>query len=133
MRGSNDVTHERTRCVLGARQVSIQRAVCTVTITAEWRLGREHRKLGQTMPEFWLLRLSPLSRNAKTINAQSTAAIGRGCVKTQNRPLETASKIGDFSVEVSCLLTARYRLVSQSIASHVVFEGDFWGEKVVEF
>ena len=45
----------------------------------------------------------------------------------------TASKIGDFSVEVRCLLTARYRLVSQSIASHVVFEGDFWGEKVVEF
>ena len=61
------------------------------------------------------------------------SASGRGCVKTQNRPLETASKIGDFSVEVSCLLTARYRLVSQSIASHVVFEGDFWGEKVVEF
>ena len=31
------------------------------------------------------------------------------------------------------MLTERYRLVSQSIASHVVFEGDFWGETVVEF
>ena len=41
--------------------------------------------------------------------------------------------IGEFSVEISCLLTARYRLVSQSIASHVVFEGDFLGEKVVGF
>jgi len=61
------------------------------------------------------------------------SAFGRGCVKTQNRPLETASKIGDFSVEVSCLLTARYRLASQSIASHVVFEGDFWREIVAEF
>jgi len=54
-------------------------------------------------------------------------------VKTQKRPPETASKLGKFSVEVSCLLTARYRLVSQSPASHVVFEGDFWGETVVEF
>jgi len=54
-------------------------------------------------------------------------------VKTQKRPPETASKLGEFSVEVSCLLTARYRLVSQSAASHVVFEGDFWGETVVEF
>ena len=60
-------------------------------------------------------------------------ATGRGCVKTQNRPLEIVSKLGEFSVEVSCLLTGRYRLVSQSIASHVVFEGDFWGETVVEF
>ena len=62
-----------------------------------------------------------------------TAAIGRGCVKTQNRPLEIVTKLGEFSVEVGCLLTGRYRLVSQSIASHVVFEGDFWGETVVEF
>ena len=54
-------------------------------------------------------------------------------MKTQKRPPETASKLGEFSVEVSCLLTARYRLVSQSAASHVVFEGDFWGETVVEF
>ena len=61
------------------------------------------------------------------------AAFGRGCVKTQNRPLEIVSKLGEFSVEVSCLLTGRYRLVSQSIASHVVFEGDFWGETVAEF
>ena len=61
------------------------------------------------------------------------SAVGRGCVKTQNRPLEIVSKLGEFSVEVSCLLTGRYRLVSQSIASHVVFEGDFWGETVVEF
>jgi hypothetical protein len=60
-------------------------------------------------------------------------ASGRGWVKTQNRPIEIVSKLGEFSVEVSCLLTARYRLVSQSAASHVVFEGDFWGETVVEF
>ena len=65
--------------------------------------------------------------------AREMAASGRGCVKTQNRPLEIVSKLGKFSVEVSCLLTARYRPVSQSIACHVVFEGDFWGEKVVEF
>ena len=50
------------------------------------------------------------------------AAYGRGCVKTQNRPLEIVSKLGEFSVEVSCLLTGRYRLVSQSIASHVVLK-----------
>ena len=62
-----------------------------------------------------------------------TAAIGRGCVKTQNRGHEIVSKIGEFQVEVSCLLTGRYRLVSQSTASHVAFEGDFWGETVVEF
>ena len=61
------------------------------------------------------------------------AARDPGCVKTQNRPLEIVSRLGEFSVEVSCLLTGRYRLVSQSIASHVVFEGDFWGETVVEF
>ncbi len=61
------------------------------------------------------------------------SAVGPGCVKTQNRSLEIVSKLGEFSVEVSCLLTGRYRLVSQSIASHVVFEGDFWGETVVEF
>jgi hypothetical protein len=54
-------------------------------------------------------------------------------VKTQKRPPETASKLGEFSVEVSCSITARYRLVSQSVASHVVFEGDFWGETIVEF
>ena len=54
-------------------------------------------------------------------------------MKTQNRPLEIVSKLGGFSVEVSCLLTGRSRLVSQSIASHVVFEGDFWGEIVAEF
>ncbi|MEE8624158.1 MAG: hypothetical protein V3T19_02345 [Acidiferrobacterales bacterium] len=61
------------------------------------------------------------------------SAYGRGWVKTQNRLLEILSKLREFSVEVSCLLTGRYRLVSQSIASHVVFEGDFWGEIVVEF
>ena len=61
------------------------------------------------------------------------SAFGRGCVKTQNRPLEIVSKLGKFSVEVVCLVTWRYRLVSQSIACHVVFEGDFWGEIVAEF
>ena len=61
------------------------------------------------------------------------AASGRGCVKTRNRPLEIVSRLREFSVEVSCLLTGRYRLVGQSIASHVVFEGDFWGETVPEF
>ncbi len=61
------------------------------------------------------------------------STFGRGWVKTQNRPLEIVSRLGEFSVEVSCLLTGRYRLVSQSIASHVVFEGDLWGETVVEF
>ena len=61
------------------------------------------------------------------------SAFGRGCVKTQNRPLEIVSKLSEFSVEVSCLLTGRYRLVSQSIASHVVFDGDSCGETVVEF
>ncbi len=54
-------------------------------------------------------------------------------MKTQKRPPETASKLGEFSVEVSWLLTARYRLVNQSVASHVVFEGDFWDEIVAEF
>ncbi len=63
----------------------------------------------------------------------SGSAFGRGGVKTQDRPLEIVSRLGEFSVEVSCLLTGRYRLVSQSIASHVVFEGDFWGEAVPEF
>jgi len=62
-----------------------------------------------------------------------TSVLGRGCVKTQNRPLEIVSKLREYSVGVSCLLTGRYRLVSQSIASHVVFEGDFWGEIVAEF
>ena len=61
------------------------------------------------------------------------SAPGRGCVKTQDRPLEIVSKLGEFSVELSCLLTGRYRLVSQSIASYAVFEGDFWGETDVEF
>jgi len=54
-------------------------------------------------------------------------------VKTQNRPLEIVSRLGELSVGVSCLLAGHYRLVSQSIASHVVFEGDFWGESVTEF
>ena len=54
-------------------------------------------------------------------------------MKTQNRPLEIVYTLGEFSVEVSCLLTGRYLLVSQSIASHVVFGGDFWGEIVAEF
>ena len=54
-------------------------------------------------------------------------------MKTLIRPLEIVSKLGEFSVEVSCLLAGRYLLVSQLIASHVVFEGDFWGENVVEF
>jgi len=62
-----------------------------------------------------------------------TSGVGRGCVKTRNRPLEIVSRLGEFSVEVSCLLTGRYRLVSQSIASHVEFEGDFWGETGSEF
>ncbi len=61
------------------------------------------------------------------------AAIGRGCVKTRNRPLEIVFRLREFSVEVSCLLTGRYRLVGQSIASHVVFEDDLWGETVPEF
>jgi len=61
------------------------------------------------------------------------AASGRGCVKTQYRPLEIVSKLGEFSVEVSCLLTGRYRLVSQSIASYAMFEGDFWGDTDAEF
>ncbi len=38
-----------------------------------------------------------------------------------------------FSGGVSCLLTGRYRPLSQAKASHVVFEGDSWGETVVEF
>ena len=54
-------------------------------------------------------------------------------MKTQDRPLEIVSKLDEFSVEVSCLLTGQYRLVSQSIASYVVFEGDFWGAIDEEF
>ena len=54
-------------------------------------------------------------------------------MKTQNRPLEIVSRPGEFSVKVSCLLEGSYRLLSQSIASRDVFEGDFWGESVVEF
>ena len=61
------------------------------------------------------------------------ATCGRGCVKTQKRPPEIASKLGEFSVEVSCLLTGHYRLVGQSKASHGVFGCNFWGETVVEF
>ena len=60
------------------------------------------------------------------------SAPGRAWVKTQERPLEIISRLGEFSVEVSCLITGRYRLVSQSIASHVVFEGNFWGETGLE-
>ena len=58
---------------------------------------------------------------------------GRGCVKTQYRPLEIVSRLGEFSVDISCLLTGSFRHLSQSIAYHVVFEGDFWGETVAEF
>ena len=54
-------------------------------------------------------------------------------MKTQIRPLEIVSKLGKFSVEVSCLLAGRYLLVSQSITSHVVFEGDFWSATDEEF
>ena len=54
-------------------------------------------------------------------------------MKTLIRPLEIVSKLGEFSVEVSCLLAGRYLLVSQSITSHVVFEGDFWGATDEEF
>ena len=54
-------------------------------------------------------------------------------MKTQNRPLEIVFRLGELSVEVSCILTGRYRFVSQSITSHVVFEGDSWGETVAEF
>ncbi len=67
------------------------------------------------------------------LSIPNTSASGRGCVKTQNQPLEIVSRLGEFSVEVSCLLTGCYRLISQSIASHVVFEGDFWGETVPGF
>ena len=67
------------------------------------------------------------------INRLQRPLLAEAVSKRKIRPLETESKIGEFSVEVSCLLTARYRLVSQSIASHVVFEGDFCGETVVEF
>jgi hypothetical protein len=69
-----------------------------------------------------------------SINApRPPSASGRGCVKTQFRPLEIVSKLGEFSVEVVWLLTGRYRLACQSIASRHVFEDDFWGELVVEF
>ncbi len=54
-------------------------------------------------------------------------------MKTRNRPLEIVSTLGEFSVEVSCLLTGRDRLVGQLITSHVVFEDDLWGEAVAEF
>ena len=61
------------------------------------------------------------------------AAYGRGCVKTQKRPLEIDYRVGEFSVEVSRLLTERYRFLGQLIESHDVFEGDFWSEAVVKF
>jgi hypothetical protein len=61
------------------------------------------------------------------------AASGRGCVKTQERPLEVNFRLGDFSVKVSRLLAGRYRLLSQLVASNDVFERDFWGEIVVTF
>ncbi len=60
-------------------------------------------------------------------------APGRGCVKTQNRPLEIVSRLGELSVGVSCLLTGRYLLVSKSFGSLVVFDGDLWGEFVADF
>ena len=61
------------------------------------------------------------------------SAFGRGCVKTQNQGPEIVSRLGEYLVEVSCLLTGRYRLVGQSAASHVAFECDFRGEPVGEF
>ena len=61
------------------------------------------------------------------------SANGRGCVKTQSRPLEIDFRLGELSVDIICLLTGRYPLLSHSPASHVVFEGDFWGESVAEF
>jgi hypothetical protein len=61
------------------------------------------------------------------------SAFGRGCVKTQEQPLEVDFRLGDFSVEVSHLLAGRYRLLSQLVASNDVFEGDFWSEIVVTF
>jgi hypothetical protein len=54
-------------------------------------------------------------------------------MKTRSRPREIDFRLSEFSVEVSYLLTGRYRLVGQSIASHDVFEGDFWGETGSEF
>jgi len=54
-------------------------------------------------------------------------------VKTQERPLEIDFRLGEFSVEVSRLLTGRYWLLGQSTDSHDIFEGDFWGETVAEF
>ena len=54
-------------------------------------------------------------------------------MKTENRPLEIVSRPGEFSVEVSCLLTGCYRLLSLSVASQDMFEGDFWWESVAEF
>ena len=66
-------------------------------------------------------------------SAGRQAAIGRGCVKTQKRPLEFVSRLREFSVGVSCLLAGRYRRLSRAIASRVVFEGNTWGETVVVF
>ena len=41
--------------------------------------------------------------NKTTTDAGShKSAIGRGCVKTQNRSLGIVSKLGEFSVEASC-------------------------------
>ena len=88
----------------------------------------------QSMRQCADVRFSPKRTFRSTeIGRNIGSAFGRGCVKTLNRPLEIVSKLGKFSVEASCLLTGRLRLVSQSIASHVVFEADFRGDTVVEF
>jgi hypothetical protein len=86
--------------------------------------------IGHQLPK--LMTYLPPQKQTFTIEGQLTPS-GPGGVKTQERPPETDSKLGEFSVEVSCLITWRYRLVGKSIASHVVFEGDFWGEIVTEF
>ena len=93
--------------------------------------GHSAAQFRESLAERLLSSIAVIQAVGNLVNRR--AANGRGCVKTQNRPLEIVSRLGEFSVEVSCLLTGRYRLVSQSIASHVVFEGDFWGETVVEF
>jgi len=52
------------------------------------------------------------------------SSFGRGCVKTQKRPFEIVFRPDNLPVEVSGILTGRYRPQGPSKPSHAVFEGE---------
>ena len=60
-------------------------------------------------------------------------AMGRGCVKTQKRPLEIDFKLGKLSVEDRRLLTGPYRHWSRSTVFDATFDSDFCHVTGAEF